>query len=111
MYKRQPWNYPLILTVTPITEALLAGNTVVLKPSEQTPLTVRLLKEVWDKSSQNNDLFQVVYGCGDVGNAIVSSKKINIICPAWFTIETTGHNTRGKISFDNVLKKSEELIN
>ena len=75
-----PWNYPLILTVTPITEALLAGNTVVLKPSEQTPLTVKLLKEVWDESSQNQNLFQVVYGCGDVGNTIVSSNKTDIIC-------------------------------
>jgi len=75
-----PWNYPLILTVTPITEAILAGNTVVLKPSEQTPLTVRLLKEIWDKSSQNKNLFQVVYGCGDVGNSIVSSKKTDVIC-------------------------------
>ena len=41
----------------------------------------------------------------------VYSKNINIICPDGFTIENTGHNTRGKISFDNVLKKSEELIN
>ena len=32
-----PWNYPLILTVSPLVEALLAGNTVVLKPSEHTP--------------------------------------------------------------------------
>ena len=81
-----PWNYPLILTLTPITEALLAGNTVVLKPSEQTPLTVKLLKEVWDESSQDPDLFQVVYGTGDVGNAIVSSSKTDIICFTGSTI-------------------------
>ena len=75
-----PWNYPLILTVTPITEALLAGNTVVIKPSEQTPLTVRLLKELWDSCSNDPDLLQVVYGCGDVGHSIVSSSKTNVIC-------------------------------
>ncbi len=42
----------------------------------------------------------------------VYSKNINIICPEGFTIENTGHNTKGKekISFYNVLKKSEELI-
>ena len=34
-----PWNYPLILTVSPLVTALLAGNAVVLKPSEETPLT------------------------------------------------------------------------
>ena len=41
----------------------------------------------------------------------VYSKNINIICPDGLTIENTGHNTRGKISFENVLKKSIELIN
>jgi len=42
----------------------------------------------------------------------VYSKNISIICPEGLTIENTGHNTRGKdqISFDNVLKKSMELI-
>ena len=43
-----PWNYPLILTLTPVVEALTAGNVVVLKPSEQTPLTTELLKEIWN---------------------------------------------------------------
>ena len=37
-----PWNYPLILTMCPVVEALLAGNAVVLKPSEHTPLTTKL---------------------------------------------------------------------
>ena len=37
-----PWNYPLILTVSPLVEALLAGNAVILKPSEHTPLTTEL---------------------------------------------------------------------
>ena len=43
----------------------------------------------------------------------IYSKNINIICPDGLTIENTGHNTRGKdqISFDNVLKKSLEMIN
>ena len=42
----------------------------------------------------------------------VYSKNINIICPEGFTIETTGHNTRGKdkISFETVFKKSLEII-
>ncbi|MAV59285.1 MAG: hypothetical protein CMG07_04965 [Candidatus Marinimicrobia bacterium] len=74
-----PWNYPLILTITPITDALLAGNTVVIKPSEQTPFTVKLIKELWDSCSNEPDLLQVVYGCGDVGNEIVKSKKTNIV--------------------------------
>ena len=53
-----PWNYPLILTLSPIVEAFLAGNSVVLKPSEHTPLTTRLLKKVWDQSTNQSDLLQ-----------------------------------------------------
>ena len=75
-----PWNYPLILTVCPLVESLLAGNSVVLKPSEHTPLTVSLLKKIWDASTQKNDLFQVVYGDADIGSAIVDSDLTDIIC-------------------------------
>lgn len=75
-----PWNYPLILTVTPLIEALLAGNTVVLKPSEQTPLTVKLLKEVWDDATNVADVFQVVYGAGGVGHHLVTTPETDVIC-------------------------------
>lgn len=48
-----PWNYPFSLTVGPLVSALAAGNTVILKPSEMTPVTsaliVRLVKECFDE--------------------------------------------------------------
>ena len=75
-----PWNYPLILAVSPLVEALLAGNTVVLKPSEHTPLTTQLLKRVWDESTERTDLFQPVYGTGEVGSALVNSLQTDVIC-------------------------------
>ena len=75
-----PWNYPLILTVSPLVEALLAGNTVVLKPSEHTPLTTQLLKRVWDESTERPELFQPVYGAGEIGNALVTSPITDVIC-------------------------------
>ena len=75
-----PWNYPLILTLSPMVEALLAGNTVVLKPSEQTPLTTELLKKVWDESTEETQLFQIVYGGGEIGNKLVTSNHTDIIC-------------------------------
>ena len=75
-----PWNYPLILTLSPIVEALLAGNSVVLKPSEHTPLTARLLKKVWDQSTNQTDLFQIIYGAGEVGHELVISDCTDIIC-------------------------------
>ena len=75
-----PWNYPLILAVSPLVEALLAGNTVVLKPSEHTPLTTQLLKRVWDESTERPELFQPVYGVGEIGNALVTSPLTDVIC-------------------------------
>ena len=75
-----PWNYPLILSLSPVVEALLAGNCVVLKPSEHTPLSTAILKEVWDSLGDYNDVFQVVYGEGDLGQHLVSSQKTDIIC-------------------------------
>ena len=75
-----PWNYPLILTVSPLVEALLAGNTVVLKPSEHTPLTTKLLKSIWDETTERSELFQPVYGAGEVGSALVNSPQTDVIC-------------------------------
>ena len=75
-----PWNYPLILSLSPMVEALLAGNTVVLKPSEHTPLTTELLKKVWDESTEEPQLFQAVYGAGEIGNELVTSSHTDVIC-------------------------------
>ena len=75
-----PWNYPLILSMSPMVEALLAGNTVVLKPSEHTPLTTKLLKKVWDEYTKNPNLFQAVYGAGEIGNELVKSNYTDVIC-------------------------------
>ena len=75
-----PWNYPLILTMTPLIEALLAGNSVILKSSEHTPLTTKLLKKIWDNSTNCSDLLQIVYGTGEIGRKLVKSKFTDIIC-------------------------------
>ena len=75
-----PWNYPLILSMSPMVEALLAGNMVVLKPSEHTPLTTKLLKKVWDEYTKTPNLFQAVYGAGEIGNELVKSNYTDVIC-------------------------------
>lgn len=75
-----PWNYPLILTAAPIFEALMAGNAVVAKPSEITPLTGQKLFEIIAETAVPEDLVQMVYGYGDLGAALVEHKKIDIIC-------------------------------
>ena len=43
----------------------LYPNSVILKSSEHTPLTVKLLKEIWDNATDEPDIFQVVYGAGE----------------------------------------------
>lgn len=67
-----PWNYPLTLTIPDVIPALIAGNTVVLKPSELTPFTVLMGLELLRKAGVPEDVFQVVTGEGHTtGSALV----------------------------------------
>jgi succinate-semialdehyde dehydrogenase/glutarate-semialdehyde dehydrogenase len=75
-----PWNYPLILTAAPVVEALMAGNAVILKPSEFTPLTGQRMVELFHDGGIPEDILQVVQGFGDLGAAIVDSPKTDMIC-------------------------------
>ncbi|WP_447341430.1 aldehyde dehydrogenase family protein, partial [Mycobacterium tuberculosis] len=58
-----PWNYPLMMVAWKIAPALAAGNTVVLKPSEQTPLTALRLAELASDIFPAG-VFNVVFGRG-----------------------------------------------
>jgi acyl-CoA reductase-like NAD-dependent aldehyde dehydrogenase len=75
-----PWNYPLILSVTPIMNALMAGNTVVIKPSEVTPYTTLKALEFFQRAGLTNGILQVVTGKEDAGAALVNSPNTNMIC-------------------------------
>ncbi len=66
-----PWNYPFIIPLYEAFAAWIAGNAVVVKPSEWTPLVAQLAKDVWDETGLPQDLFQVVHGHGDVGVAMI----------------------------------------
>ena len=68
-----PWNYPFSLTMSPVVSALFAGNTVVLKPSEVTPLVGVLVGELFSEGSRYADIVQVVTGGGAAGNALVGA--------------------------------------
>jgi betaine-aldehyde dehydrogenase len=63
-----PWNYPLMMAVWKIGPALAAGNTVVLKPSEQTPLTASMLAELAAEHLPNGVL-NVIFGHGEPAGA------------------------------------------
>ena len=66
-----PWNYPLILPMDCITPAVFAGNGVVLKPSELTPLTALLLPGLLEAAGIPEGLVQVVTGDGATGQALI----------------------------------------
>ena len=66
-----PWNYPLVNNFGDAIPALMAGNTVVLKPSSLTPLTSLLIAEGLRASGLPEDVFLVATGSGDTGSALV----------------------------------------
>lgn len=65
-----PWNYPFTLSMTPVVTALLAGNTVVAKPSEVTPTVGLVVRDLFDHGDWG-EIVQVVTGGGATGEAIV----------------------------------------
>lgn len=68
-----PWNFPFQLPLRDAIIALLAGNAVIIKPSEVTPLIALKAKEIWDTAGLPEDLFQVCTGFGATGAALIDS--------------------------------------
>jgi 5-carboxymethyl-2-hydroxymuconic-semialdehyde dehydrogenase len=86
-----PWNAPLMLSTWRIAPALAAGNTVVLKPAEWSPLTATLLASVLADAGVPPGVFNVVHGFGETAGAALSRHPgVDLIC---FTGETTTGQT------------------
>jgi acyl-CoA reductase-like NAD-dependent aldehyde dehydrogenase len=68
-----PWNYPFDLCMSPVLSALLAGNTVLLKPSEVTAATGALIEKLFQRVPELAPYVRVLHGDGPVGAAIVES--------------------------------------
>jgi acyl-CoA reductase-like NAD-dependent aldehyde dehydrogenase len=66
-----PWNLPFDLTISPVCSALLAGNTVVVKPSEVTAATGHLLERLFQSVPELSPFVRVVHGDGRVGKMVV----------------------------------------
>lgn len=71
-----PWNMPFMLPMLPIVTALAAGNTVVLKPSEFTPLVGLKIADLLHKAGLPAGVFNVVPGAGETGAALVSAPGV-----------------------------------
>lgn len=82
-----PWNLPLLLMTWKVGPALACGNTVVVKPSEETPQTAALLGEVMNEAGIPPGVYNVVHGFGpqSAGEFVTTHPKVNAIT---FTGET-----------------------
>jgi aldehyde dehydrogenase (NAD+) len=85
-----PWNFPLMMLAWKVAPALAAGNTVVLKPAETTPLTALLFAEICQQAELPDGVVNIVTGFGDTGAAVVGHKDVN-------KVAFTGSTEVGKI--------------
>jgi aldehyde dehydrogenase (NAD+) len=72
-----PWNFPLMMLAWKIAPALAAGNTVVLKPAETTPLTALLFAEICQEAGLPNGVVNIITGAGATGKALVEHRGID----------------------------------
>jgi succinate-semialdehyde dehydrogenase / glutarate-semialdehyde dehydrogenase len=68
-----PWNYPVLTPAAPIAGALAAGNAVIHKPSEYTPLVGQWLVDAFAEVASEHPVLQAAHGMGDVGAALCAS--------------------------------------
>jgi aldehyde dehydrogenase (NAD+) len=74
-----PWNFPLLMLSWKIAPALAAGNTVVLKPAETTPLTALLFADICQQADLPPGVVNIVTGHGPVGAALVNHPGVDKI--------------------------------
>ena len=72
-----PWNFPLLMLAWKIAPALAAGNTVVLKPAETTPLTALLFAEICQQADLPPGVVNILTGAGDTGRALVEHPGVD----------------------------------
>ncbi|KJF20415.1 betaine-aldehyde dehydrogenase [Rhodococcus sp. AD45-ID] len=87
-----PWNFPLLMSSWKLAPALAAGNTVILKPAEQTPLTALLLAEVFEEAGFPPGVVNIVPGFGDAGAAL------------------SGHDDVDKIAFTGSTEVGKKIV-
>lgn len=99
-----PWNYPLLLAAWKVAPALAAGNAVILKPSEETPLATRRMAELIE--GLPDGVFQVVYGAGDVGDALIRHPGVDMV--AFTGSQATGRKVAA-VEAERLIRTNLEL--
>ncbi|GAC1671309.1 MAG: aldehyde dehydrogenase DhaS [Candidatus Dormibacteraceae bacterium] len=98
-----PWNFPLMMASWKVAPALACGNTLVLKPSEETPLSALLLAEILEEAEIPAGVFNVVPGYGETAGArLAAHPRVDKIA---FTGSTEVGKLIAKASADSNLKR------
>ena len=101
-----PWNFPLLMACFKIVPAITAGNTVILKPAEQTPLTALRLGELLLEAGLPAGVVNVLPGFGDAGAALVDHHGVDKVA---FTGSTEVGKKIAAAASGNLKKVSLEL--
>ena len=100
-----PFNFPLILSTSKIAPALAAGNTIVHKPAEETPLSALLLAQVLQEAGLPDGVYNVVTGASPVGEALLRDPSVDMIA---FTGSTQVARIVAKTAAESLKKLSIE---
>lgn len=101
-----PWNFPLHQIVAKVVPALLAGCTVVLKPSELTPFDAAVFAEVLHDAGLPAGVFNLIFGGARTGAGLVEHRDVDMIS---FTGSTRAGRSIGAVAGGNLKKVSLEL--
>lgn len=102
-----PWNFPFFLIARKMAPALVTGNTIVIKPSRETPNNAFEFAKIVAKSSLPKGVFNLVSGAGSVvGNALAGHPKVGMVS---FTGSVEGGVAIMRAAAENVTKVSLEL--
>lgn len=102
-----PWNYPLLMSIWKIAPALAAGNTIVFKPSELTPLSAIKLFEIFEEVGFPKGVVNLILGAGEtVGHEIAVNMEVDKVA---FTGGTSTGRSIMKAASSNIKNISLEL--
>jgi aldehyde dehydrogenase (NAD+) len=102
-----PWNWPVNQVVCKVVPAILAGCTVVLKPSELTPLSAQIYAECMDSAGFPDGVFNMIHGDGPtIGPSLTSHPLVDMVS---FTGSTRAGIEIAKSAADSIKKVTQEL--
>ncbi len=102
-----PWNAPFMLSTWKCAPALAAGNTVILKPADWSPLSASVLADLIEEAGFPAGVFNIVQGLGaELGNALTSDPRIKRIS---FTGSVPTARVIGKAAAENIVPFTAEL--